>query len=66
MKMDNLIRKLQMNLDHVTKIRPIADQELGCLEEIRGNPALSQQEKLTRAALARCTIFSLYEEVSEC
>jgi len=47
-KMDNLTEKLQLSPDQVTKIRPIAEQEIGYLEQVRANPVVSRKDKLKR------------------
>lgn len=47
-KMDNLTEKLQLSPDQVTKIRPIAEQEVGYLEQVRANPVVSRKDKLKR------------------
>ena len=47
-KIENLTQQLQLNPDQQAKIKPIAEQEVGYLAEIRGNPALSKKEKLKK------------------
>jgi len=47
-KIENLTEKLQLNTDQQAKIKPIAEQEVGYLEEIRGNSALSKKDKLKK------------------
>jgi len=47
-KMENLTQKLQLTSDQQQKLKPIAEQEVGSLEEIRGNPVLTKNEKLSR------------------
>jgi hypothetical protein len=45
-KTANLSQKLQLNPDQ--KDRPVTEQEVGYLQEIRANPALSVQDKLKK------------------
>jgi len=47
-KMENLTQKLQLNPDQQAKIKPIAEQEVGYLEEIQLNPVLSKKDKLKK------------------
>ena len=47
-KMENLTTKLSLTPDQQAKLKPIAEQEVGLLEEVRGNSALSRKEKLGR------------------
>jgi len=47
-KMENLTQKLNLTSDQQQKLKPIAEQEVGSLEEIRGNPVLTKNEKLSR------------------
>lgn len=47
-KIENLTKKLQLTPDQQVKIKPIAEQETGYLEEIHGNPSLSKKDKLSR------------------
>jgi hypothetical protein len=47
-KMENLTTKLDLTPDQQAKLKPIAEQEVGFLEEIRGNSGLSRKEKLAR------------------
>jgi len=47
-KIENLTEKLQLNTDQQAEIKPIAEQEVGYLEEIRGNSALSKKDKLKK------------------
>ena len=47
-KMETLTTKLNLSPDQQAKLKPIAEQEVGLLEEIRGNPELSRKEKLAR------------------
>jgi Spy/CpxP family protein refolding chaperone len=47
-KMENLTTKLELTPDQQAKLKPIAEQEVGLLEEIRGISGLSQKEKLAR------------------
>ena len=42
-KMENLTQKLQLNPDQQAKLKPIAEQEVGYLEEIQLNPVLSKR-----------------------
>jgi hypothetical protein len=46
--MENLTTKLSLTPDQQAKLKPIAEQEVGLLEEIRGNNVLSRKEKLDR------------------
>ena len=50
-KIENLTQKLQLSPDQQTKIKPVAEQEVGYLEEIRANPVLSKREKLKKLEL---------------
>jgi Spy/CpxP family protein refolding chaperone len=47
-KMENLTTKLDLTPDQRAKLKPIAEQEVGLLNGIRGNPAFSRKEKLAR------------------
>ncbi|HEY7098593.1 MAG TPA: hypothetical protein VH437_17835 [Terriglobales bacterium] len=47
-KIDNLTQQLQLTEEQQAKIRPIAEQETGYLEQIRGNSVLSRKEKLKK------------------
>ena len=47
-KIEDLTEKLQLNIDQQSKIKPIAEQEVGYLEQIRANPVLSKKDKLKR------------------
>jgi len=47
-KMENLTTKLELTPDQQARLKPIAQQEVGLLEEIRGNPGLSRKEKLAK------------------
>jgi len=47
-KMENLTSKLDLTPDQQTKLKPIAEQEVGLLEEIRAESGLSQKEKLAK------------------
>ncbi len=47
-KMKNLTSKLNLSTDQQAKLKPIAEQEVGMLEQIRGNPVLTRKEKLVR------------------
>ncbi len=47
-KLDNLTQTLRLTPDQQTKIKPIAEQEVAYLEQIRANPVASRQEKLKR------------------
>ena len=47
-KMDNLTTKLDLTPDQQAKLKPIAEQEVNLLEEIRGNTGHSRKEKLAR------------------
>jgi Spy/CpxP family protein refolding chaperone len=47
-KMENLTTKLELTPDQQAKLKPIAEQEVGLLEQIRGISGLSQKEKLSR------------------
>jgi len=47
-KMANLTEKLQLNCDQQAKLKPIAEQEVGYLDEIHSNPVLSKHEKLRK------------------
>ena len=44
-KMDSLTEKLSLTPDQQAKLKPLAMQETGLLEEIRDNTALSPKEK---------------------
>jgi GTP-binding protein EngB required for normal cell division len=46
--MENLTQKLQLNPDQQAKLKPIAEQEVGYLEEIQLNPVLSKKDKLKK------------------
>jgi hypothetical protein len=48
MKLRNLSEKLDLSEDQQTRIRPILEQEAGELNDVWGNPALSQKDKLER------------------
>jgi len=47
-RIENLTEKLSLTSDQQTRMRPILEQEVGYLEQIRGNPALSKKEKVKR------------------
>jgi len=47
-RIDNLTEKLNLTSDQQKRMRPILEQEVGYLEQIRGNPALSKKEKVKR------------------
>ena len=47
-KMENLTTKLSLTPDQQAKLKPIAEQEVGLLEEIRGNSLLSRKEKIAK------------------
>ena len=47
-KMDNLTTKLSLTPDQQAKLKPIAEQEVGLLEEIRGNSLLSRKDKIAK------------------
>jgi hypothetical protein len=47
-KMENLTSKLELTPDQQAKLKPIAEQEVGLLEEVRANSALSRKEKLAK------------------
>jgi hypothetical protein len=47
-KMENLTEKLKLNSDQQAKLKPIAEQEVGYLDEIHGNPVLSKHEKIKK------------------
>ena len=47
-KMENLTTKLNLSPEQQAKLRPIAEQETGLFEEVRGNAALSQKERLAK------------------
>jgi len=47
-KMENLTAKLDLAPDQQAKLKPIAEQEVGLLEEIRADSALSRKEKLAK------------------
>jgi hypothetical protein len=48
MKLRNLSEKLDLSEGQQTRIRPILEQESGELNDVWGNPALSQKEKVER------------------
>src|SRR4029077_14133626 len=47
-KMENLTTKLDLTPDQQAKLKPIALQEVGLLEQMRGNSGYSLKEKLVR------------------
>ena len=47
-RIDNLTEQLNLNPDQQRRMRPILEQEVGYLEQIRGNPVLSKKEKVKR------------------
>ncbi len=47
-KIENLTNKLDLTPDQQEKLRPIAEQEVGYLEEIRGNAVLSKEQKIKK------------------
>ena len=47
-RIENLSEKLSLTSDQQAKMRPILEQEMGLLEQIRGNPVLSKKEKVKR------------------
>lgn len=47
-KVENLTSKLALTPDQQAKLKPIAEQEVGLLEEIRGNSLLSRKDKIAR------------------
>jgi hypothetical protein len=47
-KMDSLTTKLQLNPDQQAKLRPIAEQEVNLLEEVRDNSVISRKDKLAK------------------
>jgi hypothetical protein len=47
-KMENLTTKLDLTPDQQAKLKPIAEQEVGLLVGVRGNPAFSRKEKLAK------------------
>lgn len=47
-KMENLTTKLELTADQQAKLKPIAEQEVGLLEEIRGNSLLSRKDKIAK------------------
>ncbi len=47
-KIENLTQQLNLSREQVAKLKPIAEQEVGYLNEIHGNPVLSRKEKLKR------------------
>jgi periplasmic protein CpxP/Spy len=47
-KMENLTTKLDLTPDQQAKLKPIALQEVGLLEQMRGNSGYSLKEKLAR------------------
>lgn len=47
-KIENLTEKLSLSPDQQKQLRPIVEQEMGNLEQIRGNPVLSKKEKVKR------------------
>lgn len=47
-KMENLTTKLSLTPDQQAKLKPIAEQEVNLLEEVRGNSGYTQKEKLAR------------------
>jgi hypothetical protein len=47
-KIENLTNKLNLTPDQQDKLRPVAEQEVGYLEEIRGNAVLSREQKIKK------------------
>jgi hypothetical protein len=47
-KMENLTNRLNLTPDQQDKLRPVAEQEVGYLEEIRGNAVLSREQKIKK------------------
>jgi len=47
-RIDNLTEQLSLTPDQQRRMRPILEQEVGYLEQIRGNPVLSKKEKVKR------------------
>lgn len=47
-RIESLTEKLNLTPDQKARMRPILEQEVGYLEQIRGNPALSKKEKVKR------------------
>jgi hypothetical protein len=47
-KIENLTNRLSLTPDQQEKLRPIAEQEVGYLEEIRGNAVLSKEQKIKK------------------
>jgi len=47
-RIENLSEKLNLTSDQQTKMRPILEQEMGLLEQIRANPVLSKKDKVKR------------------
>jgi Spy/CpxP family protein refolding chaperone len=47
-KMENLTSKLSLTPDQQAKLKPIAEQEVNLLEEVRGNSGYTQKEKISR------------------
>src|SRR6516162_5621520 len=47
-KMENLTTKLNLTPDQQTKLKPIAEQEVNLLEEVRGESGYTQKEKLAK------------------
>ncbi|PYY11762.1 MAG: hypothetical protein DMG61_18090 [Acidobacteria bacterium] len=47
-RIENLSDKLSLTSDQQAKMRPILEQEMGLLEQIRGNPVLSKKQKVKR------------------
>jgi hypothetical protein len=47
-KMENLTSKLSLTPDQQAKLKPIAEQEVNLMEEVRGQSGYTQKEKLVR------------------
>ncbi len=47
-KIENLTQQLNLSPEQVAKLKPIAEQEVGYLNEIHGNSVLSRKDKLKR------------------
>ena len=47
-RIENLTEQLNLTPDQQKRMRPILEQEVGYLEQIRGNPVLSKKEKVKR------------------
>jgi hypothetical protein len=47
-KMNNMTAKLELTSQQESQLKPIAEEEVGYIEEIRANPVLSKRDKLRK------------------